>query len=93
MAAQQDGRIAPDVTWHVAARRSLIQKLPDGAGKAIAQQIERAKARVRARVEHIFHVIKNRFGFKKARWQEGPLAWSGEKRPTDRGKRPNERSN
>jgi len=59
----------PDVTWHVAARRNLIQKLPDGAGKAIAQQIERAKARVRARVEHIFHVIKNRFGFKKARWR------------------------
>ncbi len=31
-AAQQDGRIAPNVNWHVATKRSLIKKRPDGLG-------------------------------------------------------------
>jgi IS5 family transposase len=31
--------------------------------------VERVKAAVRAKVEHPFHIIKNRFGLKKVRYR------------------------
>lgn len=67
--AQTQGRMRPDVDWQIAQRRSTVRKLPDGHHKTLTQALERAKARVRARVEHAFHVLKNRFGHKKARYK------------------------
>jgi len=67
--AQTDGGIRPDVDWQIAQRPSTVNKLPDGPHKTLIQALERAKARVRARVEHAFHVLKNRFGHKKARYK------------------------
>ena len=32
-------------------------------------QLETLKARIRAKVEHPFHIIKNRFGLKKTRYR------------------------
>ena len=32
-------------------------------------QLETLKARIRAKVEHPFHIIKNRFGLKKVRYR------------------------
>ena len=67
--AQTEGGIHPGVGWQIAPRRSTVSKLPEGQYKTLVQALERAKARVRARMEHAFHVLKNRFGHKKARYK------------------------
>ncbi|WVM90116.1 IS5 family transposase [Halopseudomonas pachastrellae] len=53
----------------IAARRSTIKKMEDGPEKQIMQRIEHAKASIRAKVEHPFHVIKNLFGHRKVRYR------------------------
>lgn len=35
----------------------------------LRDQLETIKVRIRAKVEHPFHIIKNRFGLKKARYR------------------------
>ena len=35
----------------------------------LRDQVETIKARIRAKVEHPFHIIKNRFGMKKVRYR------------------------
>ena len=57
------------VRWHVAKRRKSIEKLADGWQKSLAQAYEKLKAQTRALVEHPFHVIKNIFKHKKARYK------------------------
>ena len=57
------------VQWHVAKRRKTIEKLDDGWQKDLAQAYEKLKARVRAYVEHPFHVVKNIFKYKKTRYK------------------------
>ena len=56
--------------WHVAMRpgkRKVLDKsTPTGA---IQDQLERAKARIRAKVEHPFRVIKRQFGHVKVRYR------------------------
>ena len=56
--------------WHVAMRpgkRKVLDKsTPMGA---IQDQLERAKARIRAKVEHPFRVIKRQFGHVKVRYR------------------------
>jgi IS5 family transposase len=58
-----------EVKWHVAKRRSTIEKLVDGWQKNLVQAYEKLKAQVRARVEHPFHVVKNIFKYKKTRYK------------------------
>ena len=59
-----------NVNWHVAMRpgkRKVLDKsTPMGA---ILDQLERAKARIRAKVEHPFRIIKNLFGMKKVSYR------------------------
>jgi transposase, IS5 family len=57
------------VQWHVAKRRSTIEKLAAGWQKSMAQAYEKLKAQVRSRVEHPFHVVKNIFKYKKTRYK------------------------
>lgn len=47
--------------WHVAARQSQVTDETRAA--------ERLKASVRSRVEHAFHVVKDRFGIRKTRYR------------------------
>ena len=58
------------VNWHVAMRpgkRKVLDKnTPMGA---ILDQLERVKARIRAKVEHPFRVIKRQFGHVKVRYR------------------------
>ena len=58
------------VNWHVAMRpgkRKVLDKsTPMGA---ILDQLEQAKARIRAKVEHAFRVIKCQFGHRKTRYR------------------------
>jgi len=57
------------VRWHVAKRRKTVEKLEEGWQKSLAQAYEKLKARVRAYVEHPFHVVKNIFKYKKTRYK------------------------
>jgi transposase, IS5 family len=57
------------VSWHVALRPGKRRALPDTESGRLAEQIERIKASVRAKVEHPFHIVKNLFGHKKARYR------------------------
>jgi IS5 family transposase len=59
----------PDVTWHVAMRPGKRRALPDNELGRIEEKIEKLKASVRAKVEHPFHIIKNRFLLKKVRYK------------------------
>ncbi|EKD96826.1 MAG: IS1021 transposase [uncultured bacterium] len=57
------------VTWHVAEKPSKVKAL---AGKALGDlvaQLEHAKASIRAKVEHPFHVVKNLFKHRKTRYK------------------------
>ena len=43
--------------------------MSEGWQKTMAQAYEKLKAQVRSRVEHPFHVVKNLFHYKKARYK------------------------
>jgi IS5 family transposase len=56
-------------TWYVALKRGKIKKMAEGEIKELTCRIEKLKARVRAKVEHPFHVVKNLFGHRKVRYR------------------------
>ena len=62
------------MNWHVAMRpgkrRALDKKSPLGA---LVYQLEHLKARIRAKVEHPFRVIKRQFGYVKVKYR-----WTGQ---------------
>ncbi len=58
-----------DAIWHVAMRPGKRKALPNTRLGRMDEQIERIKASIRAKVEHPFHIIKNRFGLRKVRYQ------------------------
>lgn len=58
-----------EITWEVALKRGKLKAMAEGEIKDLTQQLERLKARVRAKVEHGFHVIKNLFGYRKVRYR------------------------
>jgi len=64
---EHEGR---QVVWQIAARRSTYQKLGKRSVLYKAKRkIEKAKAQVRAKVEHPFRVIKRQFGYVKTRFR------------------------
>ncbi|GGK53509.1 hypothetical protein GCM10009103_54750 [Pseudomonas koreensis] len=64
---EHDGR---EVIWQIAARRSTYQKLGKRSALYKAKRkIEKAKAKVRAKVGHPFRVIKRQFGYVKVRFR------------------------
>lgn len=58
-----------EVTWHIAEKRGKVKAIEDAKLKAIVTQLETAKAKIRARVEHPFRVIKRQFGYVKVRFK------------------------
>lgn len=60
---------ADAMTWHIAEKRSLVTVLVEGPYKKAVQAYETLKARVRARVEHPFRVIKRQFGYRMVRYK------------------------
>ena len=59
-----------EVIWQVAARRSTYKMLDKRSALYKAKRkIEKAKAQVRAKVEHPFRVIKRQFGYVKVRFR------------------------
>jgi IS5 family transposase len=65
-AQEQNGQA---LKLRVAKRRSSVAKLEEGWQKQLASAYETLKATIRSRVEHPFHVIKNLFHYKKARYK------------------------
>lgn len=58
-----------DVNWHIAMKRKQRKALPDDEMGLVQQLGERVKAGIRAKVEHPFHVVKNLFMHRKARYR------------------------
>ena len=58
-----------NVEFRIARRRHDMAKLAPGEHRDIVEHIEQLKAKVRARVEHPFRVIKLQFGFTKVRFR------------------------
>ena len=57
------------IDWHVAMRPGKRRMLAQNGMGQMMEQLEKAKAQVRAKVEHPFHVVKNLFKHKKARYR------------------------
>jgi transposase, IS5 family len=55
--------------WQIAGKRSVIQAPAEGAEREALKAVEKTKASVRAFVEHPFHIVKNLFGRRKARYR------------------------
>ena len=61
--------LARKIDWQIACKRGLIQALAEGVEKEACQAVEKAKASVRAFVEHPFHLVKNLFRHRKVRYR------------------------
>ena len=57
------------IDWQIAGKRGVIKALAEGAAKEALKAVERAKASVRAFVEHPFHIVKNLFRHRKVRYR------------------------
>lgn len=69
-ADKREGLKDKDLTWRIAERRSQVKKLEEGSElRRLVEEVETLKAKVRSRVEHAFHILKNLFGHRKARYK------------------------
>ena len=57
------------IDWQIAAKRGGIKALAEGVEKEALKAVEKAKASVRAFVEHPFHIVKNLFRHRKVRYR------------------------
>jgi IS5 family transposase len=68
--AKREGAKDIAVTWHVAMRPGKRRALDKSrASQRFMDELETIKARIRAKVEHPFRVIKQQFGFTKVRYR------------------------
>jgi IS5 family transposase len=61
--------LARQIDWQIAAKRGTIKAMAEGAEKEALRAVEKAKASVRAFVEHPFHIVKNLFRHRKVRYR------------------------
>jgi IS5 family transposase len=57
------------IDWQIACKRGPIKAMAEGAEKETLKAVEKAKASVRAFVEHPFHIVKNIFRYRKVRYR------------------------
>ena len=57
------------VNWHIAMRPGKRRALPGTSLGELLEGVEQAKAGIRAKVEHPFHVVKNLFHHRKSRYR------------------------
>lgn len=57
------------IDWQIAGKRGAIKAMAEGAEKEAIKAVEKAKASVRAFVEHPFHIVKNLFRHRKVRYR------------------------
>ena len=60
---------AEKVKWYVAMKRGKRKAMAEGVLKDASEAFEKAKAQVRALVEHPFHILKNLFKHRKTRYR------------------------
>lgn len=60
---------AHTVRWQIAMKRGKLKQMAEAPLKDLITQVERAKAQIRARVEHPFHVVKNLLRRRKVRYK------------------------
>jgi IS5 family transposase len=58
-----------EVEWHIADKPSKIKKIANETVREAHEKLERAKASIRSKVEHPFHVVKNLFKHRKVRYK------------------------
>ena len=61
--------LARKIDWQIAGKRGTIKSMAEGAEKEARKVVEKAKASVRAFVEHPFHILKNLFRHRKVRYR------------------------
>ena len=61
--------LARPIDWQIARKRGTVKAMVEGAEKAAVKTVEKAKAAVRAFVEHPFHIVKNLFRHRKVRYR------------------------
>ncbi len=66
---KREENLALPVTWHIAMRPSKRKALPKTTVGELMEKLEHAKASIRAKVEHPFHVVKNLFMHRKTRYK------------------------
>jgi IS5 family transposase len=68
------------IDWQIAGKRGPIKSMAEGPEKETLKALEKAKASVRAFVEHPFHSVKNLFRHRKVRYrglaQNGPQLYT-----------------
>ena len=57
------------IDWQIARKRAQIKTMAEGAEQETLKAMEKAKASVRAFVEHPFHILKNIFRHRKVRYR------------------------
>jgi transposase, IS5 family len=57
------------IDWQIARKRGQLKKMAEGPEKETLKATEKAKASVRAFVEHPFHIVKNIFRHRKVRYR------------------------
>ena len=57
------------IDWPIARKRGQVKTMAEGAAKETVKAAEKAKASVRAFVEHPFHILKNLFRHRKGRYR------------------------
>jgi IS5 family transposase len=58
-----------NVNWWIAMRPGKRKVLTDSEDDCWSETVEKVKAKIRAKVEHPFRVIKQQFGFSKVRYK------------------------
>ena len=58
-----------EMDWQIARKRGPIKAMAEGAEKDVIRAVEKARASVRAFVEHPFHIVKNLFRHRKVRYR------------------------
>jgi len=58
-----------DINWWIAMRPGKRKVLTQSADDRWVETVEKVKAKIRAKVEHPFRVIKQQFGFSKVRYK------------------------
>tara|TARA_R110001599_G_scaffold11154_1_gene53502 strand:- start:253 stop:576 length:324 start_codon:yes stop_codon:yes gene_type:complete len=59
----------PETRCCADVRRGAIKKMEDSRKQTLLLAFKKTKASIRAKVEHLFHVIKNLFDYRKLRYK------------------------
>lgn len=57
------------IKYRINRRPGKIRAMKNGYAKSFEKQLERRKSSVRSKVEYVFHIIKDKFGFRKATYR------------------------